>query len=556
MIPRGSLRRALFGIAAAVALLGPVVAARAATSAPSPAPNNDKTLTIALPGPFSGCTFLDPGVTPTATAMLDLLRPSAFLTNPNGVVVGAGGSIGSAELTSLQPETVVYTLRPHVTWSNGQVFNGGDLKAWWEHARTLDSVQSDGYRALSSLAVSRSGLTVTAIFRRPYADWNLLFRDVEARNAPTGCSLAKLVRRPSIGPYFVAAASPQRIVLRMNRHWPLERFRFGRLVLVANGPIPSNARTSFVSYSLIVNRAQEQTLSAHPSLLSYFGNSTAIEQIRFAPRRPLTRSLAIREALSWSLNRQSIINQLWGSVTFSPSVGASAVFAQGQSNYPGSNGSGPTAQLTTTTANPASNSATPTLSDCSACARDVLEAAKFHRTMTGWRTAKGALLLVRLAVGPSEVDRATALIVARQWRRAGFGVKEMHTPSDFRAAADVVRGGVDAAVLSRAVETTPGFAARSWSGPPYLDTFLSGYRTRSTNVLFNQAMANFNPVTASATWLAFDQAIMTSFWVRPLFTPPSLMEWSNNLVGVTGASSVPGFMDQVPNWTTVVPLPK
>ena len=556
MISRGSLRRALVGIAAVGALLGPVVAARAANSVPGPASNNDKTLTIALPGPFSGCTFLDPGVTPTMTAMLDLTRPSAFLTNPDGVVVGAGGSISSAELTSLQPETVVYTLRPHVKWSNGQVFNGGDLKAWWEHARTLSSVQSDGYRALSSLSVSRNGLTVTAIFRRPYADWNLLFRDVEARHSPLGCSLANLVRRPSIGPYLVVAASPRRIVLRMNGHWPLERSRFGRLVLIANGSIPANARSAFASYSLIVNRVQEQTLSAHPSLLSYFGNSSAIAQIRFAPRRPLTRSLVIREALSWSLNRQSIINQLWGSVTFSPSVGASAVFAQGQSNYPGGNGSGPTAQSTTTTANFQVNSASPTLSDCSACARDVLEAAKFHRTPSGWRTRAGAHLLVSLAVGPSEVDRATAFIVAHQWLRAGFGVREMQAPSDLRAAADVALGTVDAAVFSRAVETTPGFAARSWSGPSYYDTFPSGYRFRSTNVLFNQAMANFNPVTASATWLAFDQAIMTSFWVRPLFTPPSLMEWSNSLVSVTGASSIPGFMDQVPTWTTVVPPPR
>ena len=551
MFSRGSLRRALVGIVAGVALLGSVIAGRAASSTPAPASNNLKTLTIALPGAFSGCTFLDPGVSPSTTAVLDLLRPSAFLTNPSGVSVGAGGSISSAELTSLQPETVVYTLRPHFKWSNGQTFNGGDLKAWWEHARTLDSVQSDGYRALTSVTVSRDGLTVTAVFRHPYADWNLLFRDVEARNSSKDCRLVNLLRRPSIGPYFVSAVSPSRIVLRMNKQWPLDRFRFGRLIVVANGTIPTSSHAAFASYSLVVDRAQEQALSAHSALLSYFGDSSAIEQIRFAPRRPLTRLLSIREALSWSLNRQSIINQLWGSVTFSPSVGASAVFAQGQSGYPGSNGSGPSAQSTTSTSRPLTNSTSLTLSDCATCARDVLTRLKFHRTETGWRTRSGDPLRVRLAVGPSQVDRATGLIVAQQWLRAGFEVRKVQTASDLQAAADVARGTVDAAVLSRAVATTPGFAARSWSGVPYFDTYPSGYRSSATNVLFNEGMANFNPVSASATWLAFDQAIMTSFWVRPLFTAPSIMEWSDSLVSVTGASSVPGFMDQVPNWSTV-----
>jgi len=49
------------------------------------------------------------------------------------------------------------------------------------------SVKSDGYRTISSLNVTNGGLSVTAIFATPYAEWNLLFRDVEAQDGTYGC---------------------------------------------------------------------------------------------------------------------------------------------------------------------------------------------------------------------------------------------------------------------------------------------------------------------------------------------------------------------------------
>ena len=58
--------------------------------------------------------------------------------------------------------------------------------------------------------------------------------------------------------------------------------------------------------------------------MSHIGTSSNIEEISFASNRPLIKRIALREALSWSINRQSLIDELWGAVTFSPSVAASA----------------------------------------------------------------------------------------------------------------------------------------------------------------------------------------------------------------------------------------
>ncbi len=102
-----------------------------------------------------------------------------------------------------RPRPFATRIAPHQHWSDGLAFNGADLVDWWQRARTLASVTSDGYRAIKSLVVAKNGLSVTAIFATPYADWDLLFRDVEAPGTTPGCAIANLASRPSLGPYLV-----------------------------------------------------------------------------------------------------------------------------------------------------------------------------------------------------------------------------------------------------------------------------------------------------------------------------------------------------------------
>ena len=80
-------------------------------------------------------------------------------------------------------------------WSNGTAFTGDDLVSWWLKARSLASVPHDGYRDIKSLVVSKNGLTVTAVFATPYADWDLLFRDMDAPGTTTSCALSNLAHR-------------------------------------------------------------------------------------------------------------------------------------------------------------------------------------------------------------------------------------------------------------------------------------------------------------------------------------------------------------------------
>ena len=517
----------------------------------SNANENVRTIDLALPGPFTGCTYLSGAAATSTAAILDLVRPSAFSTTAQGDLQGQGGVITSAELTSLQPETVRYTLASGLHWSNGALFTGNDLVAWWQRARHIASVVSDGYRALTSLTLSNAGRTVTAVFHENYADWNLLFRDVEERGVAGGCSVSKLVQDPSLGLYRVVSATSSRVVLAMNPSWPLDPNRFGHVV-ISTKPTPPNGRNvEFAGDSLTVTRPIVQALSSYPTLSSRIGISNVIAEATFAPRGAATRRLVVRQALSWALSRQAMINRLWGSVTFSPSVADSALYSQGQSAYPGFGGSGPAGQATTTTTTP--TIATNGLSDCFVCAVQLLRASGYQHRLGHWYDALGVPLSIRVGVGPSDLDGAIARLALASWDHLGIQVRIVHESSDGAASVAVATSTVDVAIFLRPTSTAVSTTARSWSGASFPDSYPSGVRMSKVVSLFTQGVTTFNPITANGTWLQMDQILMRAYWVRPLFTTPTVESWSNTLASVQGSSLIAGFVDQLPSWS-IVPL--
>ena len=457
---------------------------------------------------------------------------------------GEDGPIASAELTSLSPETVRYTIAPKMDWSSGVAFTGEDLVDWWIQAQNLASVNSDGYRAIKSLVVSKNHLSVTAVFATPYADWDLLFRDIEAPGTSGGCAVSNLLTQPSLGPYYVTNATPNRLVLNMNPAWPLDPNRFGRIVITDSQVLPSSSTVNFVDYSMTVNRTTVVTLSNRPTLSSKIASSSNIEELTFSPTAATAGLLAVREALSWSIQRQSLIDTLFGAVTYSPSVAASALFSQGQADYPGGAGSNPVGQTTTTTTPPTS-----TLSDCLSCALSILKSSGYVRTPRGWVSSAGKYLTVRLGVGPSALDHAVASLVQADWAKIDVPSTLIDEPSRL-VRPKHPRSAVSTWRSSRARRRPRPRSRRARGRVPRIPTRIrAACASPAVATLFDQATAIFNPVTASSTWLKLDQTIMTDFWVRPLFTAPTLTIWSTLLSMVANSFTVNGFVDQLPTWT-------
>ena len=196
-------------------LLGSVVPLTVARATPSAS----TTLTVSVPGPISGCYYYGAHSNSTLRAILDLVRPSAFSTDNGGNTVGAQGPILQAELISLAPQTVVYTLNTKALWSNGTPFSGVDLQQWYQRAAAQPTALTDGYRAIGSLVVNSLMDKVTVIFSHPYSDWQSLFHDVNQHSISNRCVLSTLAKQPSLGPYQLISISPSRANLMANPLW-------------------------------------------------------------------------------------------------------------------------------------------------------------------------------------------------------------------------------------------------------------------------------------------------------------------------------------------------
>ena len=179
----------------------------------------------------TGCNPHTPsGATPgTETALAGVL-PSPFVVNEAGAPAPNLDLVVSAELVSPKPETIVYTLNPRATWSDGVPITAADFKYAWEQQGKpglppTDVASIAGYRDIASVTGSDGGHTVTVVFGTPFADWKMLFGDLLPAHVmeKVGWNPACTTVNPAIdlsgGPYKIAAVGVRSITLVQNPRW-------------------------------------------------------------------------------------------------------------------------------------------------------------------------------------------------------------------------------------------------------------------------------------------------------------------------------------------------
>lgn len=510
----------------------------------------DGVLTLSIPGPFRGCGYFATGTNEPLRALLDLVRPSAFLTSETGVLQGENGPITSAALISLSPLTVTYTVQPGWLWSNGKGFTIADLIAWDHQAVHQDTSLADGYRDIASLTPSLNDTQMTAVFSQPYADWDNLFRDVNERGTAATCTLSQLAGQPSLGPYTLRSITPTRAVLTRNASWLGTPAVFNTLVVATTLTSPTTPGESVVDYEYTPSALELSSLAAAPDLDGEVGLSDQLMVVGFSPHRAATNSLAIRQFLSLAINRQAIIDDVAGPVSYDPGLADSVLYPQGQTPYAGVAGLSPFAQSTAL-----SNTILPTTTDmdCVTCAASRLRADGFQRHGTVWESPSGSPLEITVAVGPSRVDSAVANMVTAQWSAAGVVVSRSRLTSNVAVTAALRAGRADAGVFTVTTSTAPDLAARSWTGVDEGNTYDLGWRSLQINQWFAVAQDTYNPVAAETPYASIDQYIAAQAWERPLYTQPTVLVWSSDLAAVDAASSLTGLVDEAPTWG-VVPI--
>jgi len=113
------------------------------------------------------------------TATLPIV-PSAFMLQPDLTLKMNSDLLVSAELTSKEPQVVVYTIREDAVWSDGTPISGDDFIYLWKTQNGRDCPEclinaTDGHDFISSLEQDETGKVVTATFSEPFVGWQGLF---------------------------------------------------------------------------------------------------------------------------------------------------------------------------------------------------------------------------------------------------------------------------------------------------------------------------------------------------------------------------------------------
>ncbi|WP_243740804.1 ABC transporter family substrate-binding protein [Streptomyces sp. 8K308] len=152
--------------------------------------------------------------------------------------------LSSAEITEREPkQTVVYTLNPDATWSDGERIGVEDFVAQWQALRGEDEgfrpARNAGYDRVEDVRKGREPGQVEVVFAQPYADWRALFTPLYPRSLTTDAQRFNEDSRTELpvsgGPFTLAKVDEKAatITLERNEEWWGEPALLDSLELVA-----------------------------------------------------------------------------------------------------------------------------------------------------------------------------------------------------------------------------------------------------------------------------------------------------------------------------------
>ena len=463
--------------------------------------------------------------------------------------MGAGGPIASAELVSDSPQTVLYTIDPKFVWSNGESFSVDDLLDRVRLGATSHAPWADGFHRIESATPGTNRKTLRIVFSTHYASWTNMFQGLEYRAAPRSCDIQSVAQRPSLGPYLLESLTQTRAVLAANPQFRIRSQQFRTVVVEAGlAPIATSGRP-VVDYRSDFNVSDLTWMSSLPGRSGKISISQKLVAVTFSQGSSVTSAPDVRQALSLAIDRWSTINSVVGDFTQFTTPAASSLLTQGQSGYPGSVSKFPYLVADTTTTTVATPSIVGSHSfDCVSCARTVL--AQHLGVAVGAVSSSNRRGVIRLGVVPGRLQLAAAQAVSRGWNELGLSTRIVLVPSEVGLSQALTQGHVDAGVTTISTSNA-GRTGAMWSGPRRVGAVDFGWRNDRCNEASISAEADFNSTTSTQKWFACDREIAENFWQRPLFAVPYSLQWTNTVLGVAPSNTLAGFIDQVPQWSSL-----
>lgn len=338
------------------------------TVSPPPAPQSTETTETAPPPPMKATQIImaidsiGPGFnphllsdqSPVNAAVAAMVLPSSFRPVPDPK--SPTGSrweldttlLDSAEVTSENPFTVTYKIRPEAQWTDNAPIAADDYwYLWRQMVGQPGVVDPSGYDLITGVQSVEGGKQAVVTFSQPYPAWRELFNDILPahiiKDVPGGFGAGLARAMPVTGGQFrVDSIDPQRdeiLLARNDRYWSVPAKP--DLVLFRRGGAPAALADS-------IRNGDTQVAQVHGGAAT-FAQLSAIPDVRTARIvTPRVMQLTLRggqPALAQAQVRKAILGLI--DVDLLASVGAgddnTVTLAQAQVRSPSDPGYVPTA---------------------------------------------------------------------------------------------------------------------------------------------------------------------------------------------------------------------
>ena len=218
------------------------------TVSPPPAPQSTDTSESTPPPPLRAeqiimaIDWIGPGFnphllsdqSPVNAAISSLVLPSSFRPVPDpNTPTGSRWNLDttlleSAEVTSEDPFTVTYKIRPEASWTDNAPIAADDYwYLWRQMVSNPGVVDPAGYDLITGVQSVEGGKTAVVTFSQPYPAWREMFNDILpshiVKDVPGGFAAGLARALPVTGGQFrVDSIDPQRdeiLLARNDRYW-------------------------------------------------------------------------------------------------------------------------------------------------------------------------------------------------------------------------------------------------------------------------------------------------------------------------------------------------
>ncbi|MBK9181341.1 MAG: ABC transporter family substrate-binding protein [Acidimicrobiales bacterium] len=298
--------------------------------------------------------------------------PGVVWAQPDGVLEPNNDLVTSVELTSEDPQTVVYTIDPDATWSDGTPITADDFIFMWtamngqatstevdpdtgEPLPLYDFASSTGYELMESVTGSDDGKTVTVVYSEPFADWKAVFdyvfpshyfTEVGGGDPAVGWNTGfKVEALPDLsafvsgGPFTVTdyVVGESMTIERNTEYWGEKTPVVDEIVVpwitdAAQQPAAlENGEADVIFPQAQIDLVQQTEGIA--GVASTVGFGTFWEHVDFNLENPQLAVTEVRQAIAKAINRQEIVTRLPGQFSPDAQVLNNRIFMPSSANY-------------------------------------------------------------------------------------------------------------------------------------------------------------------------------------------------------------------------------